>query len=210
MISGARYHRVATYPVISSSVCRAKPKSRIWVMQRCVGDIKTTKWDMTEQVISHMVKLGSETISLLTLSSQSSFTARLLGFKSWGERGKKESRWEFRNNRETSCWYCYTRHHIANICVCFLFLHSFLQLYFYSTIRNIKHSKPNFYFIVVLIWLLQALVYRFNKTASRKAKVPLIVLFSLTSIGLFFFADTDTFSEAITYSVDDICRVDVL
>ncbi len=29
MISGARYHRVATYPVISSSVCLAKPKSRI-------------------------------------------------------------------------------------------------------------------------------------------------------------------------------------
>lgn len=30
MISGARYQRVATYPVISSSVCRANPKSRIY------------------------------------------------------------------------------------------------------------------------------------------------------------------------------------
>lgn len=29
MISGARYQRVATYPVISSSVCLANPKSRI-------------------------------------------------------------------------------------------------------------------------------------------------------------------------------------
>lgn len=30
MISGARYQRVATYPVISSSVCLAKPKSSIY------------------------------------------------------------------------------------------------------------------------------------------------------------------------------------
>lgn len=30
MTSGARYHRVTTYPVISLSACRARPKSRIY------------------------------------------------------------------------------------------------------------------------------------------------------------------------------------
>ena len=33
MISGARYHRVATYPVISASVGRARPKSSIFRSQ---------------------------------------------------------------------------------------------------------------------------------------------------------------------------------
>lgn len=42
MTSGARYQRVTTYPVISLSACRAKPKSRIWT-----GDVNRRRVHLT-------------------------------------------------------------------------------------------------------------------------------------------------------------------
>lgn len=61
IISGARYHLVATYPVISLSVALAKPKSKI---------CRTT------------ITILLDELPIITLNSQSSFTAMLLGFKS--------------------------------------------------------------------------------------------------------------------------------
>lgn len=125
MISGARYHLVATYPVISSSVCRARPKSMICerekpeeykiTFQYYKGNTTFTqeaKTSLVYVVIARNIprkildqlhlKVYSGSLktlifhnilrphacehyenSGLTLSSQSSFTAKLLGFRSW-------------------------------------------------------------------------------------------------------------------------------